>query len=162
MKRTLELYKSLPYSRRAEGIHEGEGPPYWVAWIEELPGCKTDGATHAEAMLNLDAAFDDYIEAMLEFESDIPVPQETKDKPKVSEVTEGELQLRQEPVFDVEASAEDSTDESAPPISSRIPIRASAPPKSLGILASSDEWALDEEMTTTEAPAHSCARSAQG
>ena len=107
-------------------------------------------------MLNLDAAFDDYIEAMLEFESDIPVPQETKDKPKVSEVMEGELQLRLEPGFDVEASAEDSTDESAPPMSLRIPTRASAPPKSLRILASLDEWVRDEEMTTTEAPATFC------
>ena len=71
---TLEYYyRSLPYSRQAEGIHE-DGPPYWVAWVEELPGCKTDGATFAEAMANLDAAFDDYIEAKLEFGSGIPVP----------------------------------------------------------------------------------------
>ena len=69
-KRTLEYYKALPYSRRSEGFYS-ESPPYWTAWIEELPGCKTDGETQAEALFNLDAAFDDYIEAMLEFGSDI-------------------------------------------------------------------------------------------
>ena len=79
MKRTLKDYQALPYSRRAERIHEDDGSSYWVAWIHELPGCKTDGATQAKAMLNLDAAFDDYIEAMIEFEADIPVP---KGRPK--------------------------------------------------------------------------------
>ena len=74
MKRTLKDYQALPYSRRAERIHEDDGSSYWVAWIHELPGCKTDGATQAKAMLNLDTAFDDYIEAMIEFEADIPVP----------------------------------------------------------------------------------------
>ena len=73
MKRKLGYYKALPYSRRAEGIYD-DGPPYWVVWIDELPGCKTDGATYWEAMLNLDAAFDDYINAMFEFGSQIPVP----------------------------------------------------------------------------------------
>ncbi len=80
MKRTLKNYRALPYSRRAEGIHEDDGSFYWVAWIHELLGCKTDGATYAEAMLNLDTAFDDYIEAMLEFGSDIPVPKRAKGK----------------------------------------------------------------------------------
>ena len=141
MKRTLEFYRSLPYSRRAEGIHEDEGPPYWVVWIEELSGCKTDGATYADAMVNLDAVFDDYIEAMLEFESDIPVPQETRDKPSVSEVTEEELQLHMEAgVIEFKATAEMSIGEFSPP-------------KSLRIRASEGEWVRDDEMTTTEAPA---------
>ena len=81
MKRILKNYQALPYSRRAERIHEDDGSSYWVAWIHELPGCKTDGATQAKAMLNLGAAFDDYIEAMIEFETDILVPK-GRSKPK--------------------------------------------------------------------------------
>lgn len=74
MKRDLAYYQALPYSRRVEAIYEGDGRPYWIAWVEELPGCKTDGETHIEAMAHLDAAFDDYIEAMLEFGSEIQDP----------------------------------------------------------------------------------------
>lgn len=74
MGRKLEDYRALPYTRRAEGVQEEADRPYWVAWIEELPGCKTDGETYAEAMANLDAAFDDYVEAKLEWGADIPLP----------------------------------------------------------------------------------------
>ena len=81
MERTLKDYQALPYSRRAERIHEDDGSSYWVAWIHELLGCKTDGATQSKAMLNLGAAFDDYIEAMIEFEADIPVPKRLSENP---------------------------------------------------------------------------------
>jgi len=74
MKRDLQYYQGLPYSRQSECLHEEGCAPYWVAWIEELPGCKTDGPTLGEAMLNLDSAFDDYIGAMLEFCTSIPIP----------------------------------------------------------------------------------------
>jgi predicted RNase H-like HicB family nuclease len=90
MQRTLEDYRALHYSRRAEAVYEGSGPPYWVAWIEELPGCKTDGATFPEAILNLDSAFDDYIEAMLGFGSHIPEPVR-KNKVAGMEVTVDEI-----------------------------------------------------------------------
>ncbi|MCE2439614.1 MAG: type II toxin-antitoxin system HicB family antitoxin [Candidatus Latescibacteria bacterium] len=90
MKRKLDYYKALPYSRRAEGIHD-DGRPYWVVWIDELPGCKTDGATIWEAMLNLDAAFDDYIKAMLEFGSRIPVPNENNRRYAVSDITRDQI-----------------------------------------------------------------------
>ena len=90
-KKTLEYYQALPYSHRAEGVHEDGASPYWIAWIDELPGCKTDGSTYAEAMANLDAAFDDYIEAMLEFDSHIPTPKEIHGTPRVSEVAADEI-----------------------------------------------------------------------
>ena len=73
MNKTLAYYQGLPYSRRVEGVEE-DGGIVWLAWIEELPGCKTDGKTIQEAASNLNEAFDDYIEAMLAFESDIPEP----------------------------------------------------------------------------------------
>lgn len=93
MKRTLDYYRALPYSRRAEGIHDDNGSPYWIAWIEELPGCKTDGATYWEAMLNLDSAFDDYIRAMMEFGSRIPVPNEHNRRYVVGEITRDQIPL---------------------------------------------------------------------
>ena len=74
MEKNLDYYRGLPYTRRAEKRLD-EDTPYWIAWIEELPGCKTDGSTCVEAMANLDVAFDDYIEAKLEFRSGIPMPQ---------------------------------------------------------------------------------------
>ena len=73
MARDLNYYRALPYTRRAEKRQE-DSEHYWIAWIDELPGCKTDGSTCVEAMANLDVAFDDYIEAKLEFESEIPLP----------------------------------------------------------------------------------------
>lgn len=93
MKRKLDYYRALPYSRRAEGIHDDDGAPYWIAWIDELPGCKTDGQTYWEAMLNLDAAFDDYIEAMLDFGSLIPVPNENKRRFAVRDITRDQIPL---------------------------------------------------------------------
>lgn len=93
MKRKLDYYRALPYSRRAEGIHDDDGAPYWIAWIEELPGCKTDGATYWEAMLNLDSAFDDFIRAMLEFGSRIPLPNEHSRRYVVSEITRDQIPL---------------------------------------------------------------------
>jgi len=74
MEKNLEYYRALPYTRRAEALYEGDGPPYWVAWVEELQGCKTDGQTSLDAMANLDNAFDEYVEAMLEFGSEVPIP----------------------------------------------------------------------------------------
>ena len=73
MDKDLSYYRALPYARRAE-LQQEDSEHYWVAWIEELPGCKTDGSTCVEAMANLDVAFDDYVEAKLEFKSEIPLP----------------------------------------------------------------------------------------
>ena len=74
MARDLNYYRALPYTRRAEKRQE-DSEHYWIAWIDELPGCKTDGSTCVEAMANLDVAFDDYIEAKMEFKSEIPLPE---------------------------------------------------------------------------------------
>ena len=90
MELTLDYYRALPYSRRAEGLQEAGADRYWVAWIEELPGCKTDGATYEEAMANLDVAFDDYIEAMLEFGTKIAVPKKLSETVTVREISTSE------------------------------------------------------------------------
>lgn len=91
MKQKLDYYRALPYSRRAEGRYDEDGPPYWVVWIDELPGCKTDGATYWEAMLNLETAFDDYIIAMLEFGSRIPTPYKESRKHEVRDLKRDEI-----------------------------------------------------------------------
>ncbi|HEV2749034.1 MAG TPA: type II toxin-antitoxin system HicB family antitoxin [Gemmatimonadales bacterium] len=74
MTNDLTYYRQLPYTRRAVPVRDDPGHPYWLASFDELPGCKADGASLAEAMANLDAAFDDYITAMLKWESPIPEP----------------------------------------------------------------------------------------
>jgi len=73
MEKTLEHYKGLPYKRTLELITEDDSR-YWLASIEDLPGCKADGNTPVEAMANLDDVFDDYISAKLEWGSPIPDP----------------------------------------------------------------------------------------
>jgi predicted RNase H-like HicB family nuclease len=74
VKKDLAYYRKLPYTRRAVPIIEGPGRPYWLASVEELRGCKADGVSLAEAMANLDAAFDDYIEAMIGWGTPVPEP----------------------------------------------------------------------------------------
>ncbi len=73
MTKTLAQYRGLPYARRCQLVVE-DGDRYWHAWIEELPGCEIDGATKAEAFRLLDEVFEDYIQAKLEWHSQIPEP----------------------------------------------------------------------------------------
>ena len=135
MKQTLEYYRSLPYTRRAEGIHEADGPPYWVAWIGELSGCKTDGATYAEAMANLDVAFDDYIEALLEFGSDISLPEPIKSTPKIKDTPEV-VESGQDVMMFVEPDDVEKTAESTQV-------------KRLRLREVNKQWVSEEEPTTT-------------
>ena len=86
----LKYYMALPYSRRTEPVLDDDGSFYWLAWVEELDGCMTDGATEVEAYNNLNDAFDAYIQASLEWGDEIPLPE------RVSQVEEspdlGDLQ----------------------------------------------------------------------
>ena len=74
----LAHYQALPYTRRVEGFLDEDGTFYWIAWIEEMPDCEAEGDTQGEALCNLNGIFDDYIEAMIEFEEIIPLPQKYK------------------------------------------------------------------------------------
>lgn len=71
--RKLSYYRTLPYTRRCR-LDVDDGERYWLAWVEELAGCKVEGATKAEAFRKLDETFDDYIVAKLERMSPIPEP----------------------------------------------------------------------------------------
>ena len=61
----LSYYRSLPYTRRVR-LERDKGGDYFVACVSELPGLESDGLTELEARFNLQAAFDDYVEALLE------------------------------------------------------------------------------------------------
>ncbi len=74
--KNLPYYQALPYTRRCEPVEQPDEPGgrYWLAWIEELSGCKTDGSSDVEAMQHLDEVFDEYITAKLKWGSEIPEP----------------------------------------------------------------------------------------
>lgn len=70
MKKTIEYYLNLPYTR--ELIPEPEGG--WFARIKELPGCMSQGETPDEAMQMIEDAMCGWIEAELNCGSVIPEP----------------------------------------------------------------------------------------
>lgn len=72
--KTLDYYRRLPYRRRVRIQKEDSGDVYFIAFIEELPSVESDGDTPIEALQGLQAAFDDYIEAALEWGTEIPEP----------------------------------------------------------------------------------------
>jgi len=75
IKKDLNYYRALPYTRRV-GYKEDEGEwaSYFLANIDELPGCFATGKTRSEAIYNLGLLFDDYIEGLLELRGEIPEP----------------------------------------------------------------------------------------
>jgi predicted RNase H-like HicB family nuclease len=74
MGKTLEHYKRLPYTLYVEPMRDSDGSDYWVAEYRELRGCKTDGATEAEAIANVQDLFDEYISMRIETGLEIPEP----------------------------------------------------------------------------------------
>lgn len=73
--KTPEYFRALPYHRRLRLERDASGAEYFVAFIDELDGVEADGADPAEARLNLQSAFEDYVEAMLQWERTIPEPE---------------------------------------------------------------------------------------
>lgn len=73
MAKDLKYYRSLRYTRRCQLFME-EGTRYWLAWIEELPGCKVEGSSKEEAYKNLGELFDDYVTSKVERGS-APIPE---------------------------------------------------------------------------------------
>ena len=69
----VTYYRSLPYTRSSQPFRDEAGH-YWLAWIDELEGCKADGETQVEAFANLEEVFDDYVAAKREWDSIIPEP----------------------------------------------------------------------------------------
>ena len=88
MSRNLDFYYNLPYSRRFEWVLDKGKSPFWLAWIEELPGCKVEGRTQAEAAANLDEMFAEYIQAKIDWGSPIPTPTRNRMKAKQKKASE--------------------------------------------------------------------------
>jgi predicted RNase H-like HicB family nuclease len=73
MTHNLSYYQALPYTRRCQ-LNVEDREWFWLAWVEELPGCKVEGVTKAEAFRKLDELFDDYVMTKLEARGQIPEP----------------------------------------------------------------------------------------
>ena len=76
----VDYYRGLPYSRRYSLVLDQPESPFWLAWFEELPACRVEGNTKSEASLYLQELFVDYIQAKLEWGSQIPEPKRSKAK----------------------------------------------------------------------------------
>jgi len=74
MEKTLKYYRRLNYTLFAEPVVDSDGDRYWMAEYVELPGCKTDGKTEAEAIISLHELFDDYVSIRIEEKYEIPEP----------------------------------------------------------------------------------------
>lgn len=74
MSRTIDEYLELPY--RISLVHDAddEGNSGWVAEIEELPGCMSQGGSVEEAVDNLSDAMVAWISVALEDGTAVPEP----------------------------------------------------------------------------------------
>ena len=77
MAKDLSYYQSQRYTRQCQLFVE-EGTRYWLAWIEELAGCKVEGSSKEEAYKNLGELFDDYITSKLQRGTKMPEPKRPK------------------------------------------------------------------------------------
>ncbi|MBO6146148.1 MAG: toxin-antitoxin system HicB family antitoxin [Lachnospiraceae bacterium] len=73
MKKELEYYMKLPYTRMIREIDD-EGGHYYHGTILELEGCQSTGDTIEELNDNLVEAMESYIAVKLEYGLSIPEP----------------------------------------------------------------------------------------
>ena len=71
----IDDYLRAPYHFRLQPLDDGDGP-YWLATVEELPGCMSDGETEAEAMDSVRDAMAGWVAAALEEGRPVPQPAE--------------------------------------------------------------------------------------
>lgn len=74
---TLQEYLKLPYKISIQEINDESGH-YFLATVDELPGCMSDGKTVEEAYKNIREALELHIESMIEDNMDIPIPLSNK------------------------------------------------------------------------------------
>jgi predicted RNase H-like HicB family nuclease len=55
-------------------IYWSEEDQAFIAEVPELPGCAADGATYAEAVVNVEIIIDEWIETAKELGREIPEP----------------------------------------------------------------------------------------
>ncbi len=71
---SVEAHLDRPYHIRLQQRDDGDGP-YWLASVEELPGCMSDGDTAREARSAIRDAMHAWLSAALEDGRPIPEPQ---------------------------------------------------------------------------------------
>ena len=69
-------YMKLPYTFCFYYDDEEPEPPVWMAYVEELEGCMSDGDTPAEAMAMIREAMELWLEGAIEQGYEIPLPKE--------------------------------------------------------------------------------------
>ncbi|MDP8943116.1 MAG: type II toxin-antitoxin system HicB family antitoxin [Actinomycetota bacterium] len=72
--KTYEEYLELPYEMTLVRDRDDEGEGGWVAQVEELPGCLSQGATPEEAVSGVREAMAGWISVALEDGVEIPEP----------------------------------------------------------------------------------------
>jgi antitoxin HicB len=77
--RTLEEYLDLPYAIEVVHDVDEEGKSGWVAEVEELPGCISQGRTPQEAVERVREAMRDWIAVALEDGVAVPEPRAAQD-----------------------------------------------------------------------------------
>ena len=70
---TVEDYMKMPYTKIIEEIDDESGH-YYYGRIGELDGCSSTGDTIDDLYRNLNEALEGYIEAKIEFQLPIPLP----------------------------------------------------------------------------------------
>ncbi len=76
--RTLDDYLALPYTIELVRDEDDEGNSGYVAEVEELPGCLSQGATPEEAIRNIFDAMEGWLSVALEDGRPIPEPRAGK------------------------------------------------------------------------------------
>lgn len=76
--RTLEGYLALPYTIELVRDEDDDGNVGYVAEVEELPGCLSQGATPEEAIRNIFDAMEGWLSGALEDGKAIPEPRAGK------------------------------------------------------------------------------------
>jgi predicted RNase H-like HicB family nuclease len=76
--RTLDDYLALPYTIALVRDEDDEGNAGYVAEVEELPGCLSQGATPEDAIRNIFDAMEGWLSVALEDGKAIPEPRAGK------------------------------------------------------------------------------------
>lgn len=74
--RTMDEYLELPYRISLVFDRAEDGASGWVAEVEDLPGCLTQGATPEDAVNGVRDAMKGWISVALEDGRDVPEPRE--------------------------------------------------------------------------------------
>lgn len=83
MKKDLNYYMGLPYSRVIEEKNDESGH-YYYGYIKELPGCQSTSDTREEIFSSLDEAMEGWLEVKLE--NNLPIPEPDNESGRVAEV----------------------------------------------------------------------------